>query len=42
MRWTRREDPEETVNLANRPEHRELAASLKTRALAGWRLDRLE
>ncbi|MFB3829571.1 MAG: sulfatase [Bryobacteraceae bacterium] len=35
-----RNDPEETVNLVNRPEHRELAASLKKRALEGWQLQR--
>jgi choline-sulfatase len=32
-------DPGETVNLAGRPEHAALAAPLKARALAGWRLD---
>ncbi|OPZ05265.1 MAG: Choline-sulfatase [candidate division BRC1 bacterium ADurb.BinA364] len=31
-----REDPEETVNLVDRPEHRELVAALKAQALEGW------
>lgn len=32
-----KEDPEETVNLANQPEHKELVASLAAQLKAGWR-----
>lgn len=35
-----RNDPEESLNLVKRPEHRELVASLKKRALHGWQLQR--
>jgi arylsulfatase A-like enzyme len=37
-----RNDPDEENNLVGRAEHRELAASLRSRALAGWRLDKMD
>jgi choline-sulfatase len=37
-----RNNPEEDVNLVTRPEHRELVASLKTRALEGWLLQQFQ
>lgn len=37
-----RNDPEEVVNLVKRPEHRDLVASLKKRALEGWRLKQFQ